>query len=170
MPIQTVDPISAMTAAHPPPPKRKAPNRKLKLTPDSEEDVVEKEYAMETVVVEQKRPTSVDDVDTIIEELIAATEQMESDVVESDSAEDLVMRTVVEEYVATKSDDIQIVVAECSPVVTDEDVGPLSKVPESSVFPYSEDESMTIEEHICHALRPRLMTSAILNNLKIVKH
>ncbi|KZT76355.1 hypothetical protein F511_46621 [Dorcoceras hygrometricum] len=70
MPIQTVDPISAMTAAHPPPPKRKAPKRKLKLTPDSDEDVVEKEYAMETVVVEQKRPTSVDYVNTIIEEVM----------------------------------------------------------------------------------------------------
>ncbi|KZV36975.1 hypothetical protein F511_21178 [Dorcoceras hygrometricum] len=148
MPIQTVDPISAMTAAHPPPPKQKSPNRKLKLTPDSDEDVVEKEYDMETVVVEQKRPTSVDDVDTIIEEVIAATEQMESDVLKSDSVEDLAMRTVVEEPVATKSDDIQIVVAECSPVATNEDVGPLSKVQESFVSPISEDESMTIEEHL----------------------
>ncbi|KZV56659.1 hypothetical protein F511_42078 [Dorcoceras hygrometricum] len=78
MPIQTVDHFSAMKAAHPPPPKRKAPKRKLKLTPDSDEDVVEKDYAMETVVVEQKRPTSVDDFDTIIEEVIAETEQMES--------------------------------------------------------------------------------------------
>ncbi|KZV24673.1 hypothetical protein F511_35595 [Dorcoceras hygrometricum] len=93
--IQSVDPISAMRAAHPSPPKWKEPKRKLKVTPDSDEDIVEKEYAKETVVVEQKRPTSVDDVDTIIEEVIAATEQMALDVVESDSAEDFVMRTVV---------------------------------------------------------------------------
>ncbi|KZV35273.1 syntaxin-71-like [Dorcoceras hygrometricum] len=58
------------------------------------------------------------------------------------------MRTVVEEPVATKSDDIQFVVAECSPVATDEDVGPLGKVQESSVSPISEDESMTIEENL----------------------
>ncbi|KZV36615.1 Toll-Interleukin-Resistance domain-containing protein [Dorcoceras hygrometricum] len=103
---------------------------------------------MKTVVMEQKRPTSVDDFDTIIEEVIAATEQMESYVLESDSTKDLAMRTVVEEPVATKSDDIKILVAECSPVATDEYVGPLSKVQESSVSPIYEDESMTIEEHL----------------------
>ncbi|KZV28227.1 hypothetical protein F511_02097 [Dorcoceras hygrometricum] len=114
MPIQTVDHFSAMKAAHPPPTKRKAPKRKLKLTPDSDEDVVEKDYAMETVV-------------------------MESDVIESDSAEDLAIRRVVEEPVVTKSDDIQIVVAECSPVATDEYVGPLSKnltlIPDGMILP-----------------------------------
>ncbi|KZV14734.1 hypothetical protein F511_40626 [Dorcoceras hygrometricum] len=147
MPIKSVDPISAMRAAHPSPPKRKAPKRKLKLTPDSDEESVEKEFALETVVGEQKKPTSLDDVDTIIEE-VTATEQMESDVVESDSAEDLARRTVVEEPVDKKSDDIQIVVAEGSLAATDEVVEPLSKVPESAVSPISEDESMTIEEHL----------------------
>ncbi|KZV57367.1 hypothetical protein F511_34940 [Dorcoceras hygrometricum] len=148
MPIQSVDPISTMSAAQPSPPKRKAPKRKLKLTPESDEEIVEKEFVLEAVVVEQKEPTSVDDVDTIIEEVIAATEQMESDLVESDSAEDLARKTIVAEPVATKSDDIQNVVTEHSPAATDEVVEPLSKVQVSSVFPTPEDESMTIEEHL----------------------
>ncbi|KZV13625.1 U-box domain-containing protein 29-like [Dorcoceras hygrometricum] len=138
--------MSARSAAQPSPPKRKAPKRKLKLTPESDEEIVEKAFVLEAVVVEQKEPTSVDDVDTIIEEFIAAIEQMESDLVESDSTEDLVRKTIVAEPVATKSDDIQNVVTEHSPAATDEVVEPLSKVQESYVFTTPEDESMTIEE------------------------
>ncbi|KZV42562.1 hypothetical protein F511_19916 [Dorcoceras hygrometricum] len=147
-PIQSVDPMSARSVAQPSSPKRKAPKRKLKLTPESNEEIVEKEFVLEAVVVEQKEPTSVDDVDTIIEEVIVATEQMESDLVESNSAEGLARKTIVAEPVATKSDDIQNVVTEHSPAATDEVVEPLSKVQETSVFPTPEDESMTIEEHL----------------------
>ncbi|KZV40381.1 nitrate transporter 1.7 [Dorcoceras hygrometricum] len=118
------------------------------MTPESDEEIVEKEFVLEGFVGEQKEATSVDDVDMIIEEVIAATGQMESDLVESDSAEDLERQTIVTESVATKSDDIQNVVTEHSPAATDEVVEPLSKVQESSVFTTPEDESMTIEEHL----------------------
>ncbi|KZV19231.1 hypothetical protein F511_20967 [Dorcoceras hygrometricum] len=70
-PIQTVDPTSAMPAAHPPAPKRKEPKSKLRMTAGSDDEFVEKESAVETVVVEQRATTSADDVDTIIEEVIA---------------------------------------------------------------------------------------------------
>ncbi|KZV56844.1 hypothetical protein F511_33385 [Dorcoceras hygrometricum] len=52
---------SGKSAAQPSPPKRKAPKRKLKLTPESDEEIVEKAFVLEAVVVEQKEPTSVDD-------------------------------------------------------------------------------------------------------------
>ncbi|KZV19134.1 hypothetical protein F511_40763 [Dorcoceras hygrometricum] len=141
-PIQTVDLTSAMPAAHPPAPKRKTPKRKLRMTAGSDDDIVEEESAVETVVVEQKRTTSVDDVDTIIEEVIAAIAQMEqADFVESAVAEGIEMETDL-----TKSDDI---VAERSIAVTDEEVlEPLSKVLETSMSPMSDDESLTIEEHL----------------------
>ncbi|KZV42877.1 zinc finger protein [Dorcoceras hygrometricum] len=83
-PIQTVDSTSAILAAHPPAPKRRAPKRKLRMTAGSDDEFVEKESAVETAVVVQKAPTSADNVDTIIEEVIAATAQMEQeDFVES---------------------------------------------------------------------------------------
>ncbi|KZV41665.1 hypothetical protein F511_25573 [Dorcoceras hygrometricum] len=84
-----------------------------------------KASAVETVVVEQKAMTSVDDVDTIIGDVIAVTEQLEIDVVESDSTEDFVIRTDLTDIVE-----------------------PLSKVLETTVSPMSDDESLTIEEHL----------------------
>ncbi|KZV38158.1 NB-ARC domain containing protein [Dorcoceras hygrometricum] len=83
------------------------------------------ESAVETVLVEKKAMTSVDDVETIIGEVIAATEQLETDVVELDSAEDFVIRTDLTDIVE-----------------------PLSKVLETTVSPMSDDESLTIEEHL----------------------
>ncbi|KZV42351.1 putative inactive tRNA-specific adenosine deaminase-like protein 3 [Dorcoceras hygrometricum] len=78
-PIQTVDPTSAMPAAHPPAPKRRAPKRKVRMTAGSDDEFVEKESAMETAVVVQKASTSADDVDTIIEQVVAETAQMDTD-------------------------------------------------------------------------------------------
>ncbi|KZV49922.1 hypothetical protein F511_31554 [Dorcoceras hygrometricum] len=149
VPIQTVDPTSAMPASHPPAPKRKAPKRKLRMTASFDDEFVEKESAVETVVVEQKVTTSVDDVDTIIGEVIAATEQLETDVVESDSTEDFAIRTDFTEQVEPRSDDIIVEVAGGSTAVTDEEVlEPLSKVLETTVSPIFDDESLTIEEHL----------------------
>ncbi|KZV41572.1 hypothetical protein F511_32631 [Dorcoceras hygrometricum] len=62
--------------------------RKLRMTAGSDDEIVEKESAVETVVAKQKGTTSVDDVDTIIEEVIAATAQLETYVVESDDITD----------------------------------------------------------------------------------
>ncbi|KZV28047.1 hypothetical protein F511_06916 [Dorcoceras hygrometricum] len=47
------------------------------MTASSDDEFGEKHSAVETVVVEQRATTSADDVDTIIEEVIAATAQME---------------------------------------------------------------------------------------------
>ncbi|KZV30245.1 hypothetical protein F511_38990 [Dorcoceras hygrometricum] len=149
VPIQTVDPTSAMPAAHPSAPKRKAPKRKLRMTAGSDDEFVEKESAVETFVVEQKATTSIDDVDTTFGEVIAATEQLETDVVESDSDEDLAIRTDLEEPVEPRSDDIPVEVAEHSTVVTnEEDLETFRKVLETSVSPISDDESLSIEEHL----------------------
>ncbi|KZV40764.1 hypothetical protein F511_13829 [Dorcoceras hygrometricum] len=149
-PIQTVDPTSAMPAAHPPAPKRKAPKRKLRMTAGSDDEFVEKESAVETAVVEQSATTSADDVDTIIEEVIAATAQMEQEnFVESVVGEGIEMETVLADPVVTKSDDIIVEVDERSPAVTDkEDFEPLSKVLETPLSPMSDDESLTIEKHL----------------------
>ncbi|KZV27825.1 hypothetical protein F511_38435 [Dorcoceras hygrometricum] len=133
-PIQTIDPTFAMPAAHPPAPKRKEPKRKLRMTAGSDDEFFEKESAVKTVVVEQKATTSIDDVNTIIGEVIAATEQLETDVVESDSTEDLTIRTDLTEQVEPRSDDITVAVSEGSTAVTnDEDMEPFSKALETSV-------------------------------------
>ncbi|KZV50368.1 switch-associated protein 70 [Dorcoceras hygrometricum] len=149
-PIQTVDHTSAMPAAHPPAPKRRAPKRKLRMAAGFDDEFVEKESAMEPVVIEQKATTSVDDVDTIIEEVIAATAQMEqADFVESAVAEGIEMETVLADPVVTKSDDILVKVDDISAAVTDkEDFEPLSKFRETSMSPISDEESLTIEEHL----------------------
>ncbi|KZV24824.1 hypothetical protein F511_13102 [Dorcoceras hygrometricum] len=100
-PIKTVDPTSAMPAAHPPPPKRRAPRRKLRMTAGSDDEFVEKESAVERVVVEQRAPTSADDVDTIIEEVIMETAHMEqADFVESAVVEGIEMETVLADPVS----------------------------------------------------------------------
>ncbi|KZV20308.1 hypothetical protein F511_42912 [Dorcoceras hygrometricum] len=139
-PIQTIDPTFAMPAAHPPAPKRKEPKRKLRMTAGSDDEFFEKESAVKTVVVEQKATTSIDDVNTIIGEVIAATEQLETDVVESDSTEDLTIRTDLTEQVEPRSDDITVEVSEGSSAVTnDEDLEPFSKALETSVSPISDD-------------------------------
>ncbi|KZV13963.1 hypothetical protein F511_44706 [Dorcoceras hygrometricum] len=68
---QDVEPISVVPAERPH--NRKAPKRKLRMTTGSNDEIVQEKSAVETVVVEQKEQTSVDDVDTIMEEVIAAT-------------------------------------------------------------------------------------------------
>ncbi|KZV37594.1 hypothetical protein F511_39852 [Dorcoceras hygrometricum] len=88
------------------PHKRKAPKRKLRMIAGSDDEIVEKEPAVETVVVKQKEQTSVDDVDTIIEEVIATTAQLETDLAEPDVA---------------RSEDITMEICECSTAVTDEE-------------------------------------------------
>ncbi|KZV14431.1 hypothetical protein F511_43145 [Dorcoceras hygrometricum] len=80
VPIQAVEPISIVPAERPHAKERKAPKRKLRLSTGSDDEIVEKEPAVETVVVKQKGTTSVDDVDNIIEQVIAETAQIETDV------------------------------------------------------------------------------------------
>ncbi|KZV27303.1 adoMet-dependent rRNA methyltransferase spb1 [Dorcoceras hygrometricum] len=122
-PIQTVDPTSVMPAPYPPVPKRRAPKRKLRMTAGSDDEFVEKESAVETAVVVQKAPTSADDVDTIIEEVIAETAQMEqADFVESAIAEGIEMETVLADPVVTKSDNVIVEVDESSAATTAKEI------------------------------------------------
>ncbi|KZV32123.1 hypothetical protein F511_29854 [Dorcoceras hygrometricum] len=61
---QDVEPISVVPSERPH--KRTSPKRKLRIIAGSDDEIVEKEPAATTVVVEQKE--QIDDVDTIIEE------------------------------------------------------------------------------------------------------
>ncbi|KZV51826.1 hypothetical protein F511_11203 [Dorcoceras hygrometricum] len=75
--------------------------------------------------------------------------QLETDVVESDFAEGLAMGTDLAEPVITRSDDITVELSERSTAVTDEEeLEPLSKVLKTSVSPTSDDESLSIDEHL----------------------
>ncbi|KZV38979.1 hypothetical protein F511_36987 [Dorcoceras hygrometricum] len=105
-PIQVVEPISVVPSDRPHAQKRKTSKRKLSLSTGFDDEIVEKESAVEIVVVRQKGPTSVDDFDTIIEQVIAETAQLEID--------------LAEPFVA-RSDDITVEISEHSTAVTDEE-------------------------------------------------
>ncbi|KZV49623.1 callose synthase 9 [Dorcoceras hygrometricum] len=121
VPIQVVEPISVVPAERPHAQKRKAPKRKLRMTAGSDDEIVEKESAVETVVAKQKGTTSVDVVDTIIEQVIAETAQLERDVVDPDVAKGIAMETDLAEPVVARSDDITVEISERSTAVTDEE-------------------------------------------------
>ncbi|KZV37074.1 vacuolar protein sorting-associated protein 51 [Dorcoceras hygrometricum] len=104
---QALEPISAVPAARPHAQKPTAPKRKLRMTTGSDDEIFEKEPAVETMVVKQKETTYVNDVDTIIEQVISETAQMGTDVIEPDFGEDIAMGTDLtdmEEPVRTPGD------------------------------------------------------------------
>ncbi|KZV32644.1 hypothetical protein F511_33424 [Dorcoceras hygrometricum] len=79
VPLQIFKPTPVATDEQPPAPKRKAPKRKLRLTASSDDEFIEKESVVETVVVVQHAPTSADDVDSIIEQVVTETARMDTD-------------------------------------------------------------------------------------------
>ncbi|KZV42892.1 hypothetical protein F511_14800 [Dorcoceras hygrometricum] len=89
-PLQIVEPIQAVPAILPSKPKRKAPKRRLKLPVESDEEIVEEETAVGGIAendfvparadVVDKEISTADDVDHIIEQVIAETAQFETDV------------------------------------------------------------------------------------------
>ncbi|KZV28024.1 splicing factor 3B subunit 1-like [Dorcoceras hygrometricum] len=93
--------------------KRKEPKRKLRLPTGSDDEIVEKEPALETVLVKQKGTTSIDDINNIIEQVIAETAQMETAVGIPDVTDF--------EASATRSDDIAIDETDRSIAINDED-------------------------------------------------
>ncbi|KZV36044.1 hypothetical protein F511_31577 [Dorcoceras hygrometricum] len=99
-----VEPIFVVPAKRPH--KRKAPKRKLRMIAGSDDEIVQEKSAVQTVLVEQKEHTSVDDVDTIIEEVIAATAHLEIDLAEPAVA---------------RSEDITVEISESLTAVTDEE-------------------------------------------------
>ncbi|KZV50464.1 leucine-rich repeat extensin-like protein 6 [Dorcoceras hygrometricum] len=96
VPLQIVAPIFDMPHA----PTRKARKRKLRLKPGSDDESVEKEQVVGTVA-EKERETSVDDVDSIIVQVLADTTLLETDMEEPGVI-------VVEEPVGSKADDITV--------------------------------------------------------------
>ncbi|KZV26409.1 hypothetical protein F511_36323 [Dorcoceras hygrometricum] len=116
-----VAPISVVPAERPHAQRRNAPKRKLRMTAGSDDEIVEEEPAVENVVMKQKETTSVDDVDNIIEEVIAATAQLEIDVVDPDVSEGIAMETDLAEPVVARSDDITVEISKRLTAVTDEE-------------------------------------------------
>ncbi|KZV36724.1 hypothetical protein F511_07993 [Dorcoceras hygrometricum] len=88
---QAVVPIQMISAVTPPAPKRKAPKRRLQLPAGSDDDIVDIELAVESVVEKQRDKTTADEVDQIMGQIISETAQMEID---------------MEEPSLTRSDDI----------------------------------------------------------------
>ncbi|KZV53632.1 flagellar associated protein [Dorcoceras hygrometricum] len=86
VPIQIVEPISAVPAERPHAQKQKSPKRKLRLPTGFDDEIVEKEPGVETVVEKQNGTMYVDDIDNIIVRVIAETALMGTDVVEPDVA------------------------------------------------------------------------------------
>ncbi|KZV54895.1 hypothetical protein F511_31318 [Dorcoceras hygrometricum] len=167
----------AITAAQPPNIKRKAPKRKLKLPQNYEDelvdkdadvgdvekqsdeptaDVVVKEPAVETIA-EKEIVTSGDDVDSIIQQILADTVQFETDMGESDILADTVQfetdmgesdvgGTAVGEQMVQRSDEREsrIVGSE-----TEQNQGTeIANIIQTADRTISDDESMTLEEHL----------------------
>ncbi|KZV46882.1 hypothetical protein F511_21108 [Dorcoceras hygrometricum] len=79
---QEAIPIQMISAVTTPAPKRKTPKRRLTLPAGSDDEIVDKEPAVESVVEQQREKTNVDDVDNIIGQIITETTQMETDMEE----------------------------------------------------------------------------------------
>ncbi|KZV46241.1 hypothetical protein F511_08684 [Dorcoceras hygrometricum] len=142
VPIQAVEPISIVPAERPHAKERKAPKRKLRLSTGSDDEIVEKESAVETVVAKQKGTTSVDDVDTIIEQVIAETAQMEIDVVKPDFSESVAMGTdlkdMEEDSVKYRDTDVQLVESATGKEIDPKPVEDLRQLP-------LDEESLSID-------------------------
>ncbi|KZV25557.1 hypothetical protein F511_21630 [Dorcoceras hygrometricum] len=90
IPLQIVEPIRDVPAVVTSKPKRKAPKRRLKLPAESDDEIAEKETAVGGIAekdsvstgadVVDKEISTADDVDDIIEQVIAETAQMDTDV------------------------------------------------------------------------------------------
>ncbi|KZV31480.1 hypothetical protein F511_27143 [Dorcoceras hygrometricum] len=90
IPLQIVEPIRAMPDVIPSKPKRKAPKRRLKLPAESDDEIVKEETAVGGIAEKDSMParadvvdkeiSTADDVDHIIEQIVAETAQFEADV------------------------------------------------------------------------------------------
>ncbi|KZV46811.1 rho GTPase-activating protein 1-like [Dorcoceras hygrometricum] len=174
---QQIEPISAVPAERPPTPKRKALKKNFRMPAGYDDEIVEQELAVEKPILDKSAETKktmelettaeIDDVDTIIEKILADTAQMETDVGETDvegqvekrSGEtERVINVIVDEFSAL---DFHVFTNEAEQLVETgsdtedetetamkEELEPLSKVLETSVSPTPDDESLSIEEHL----------------------
>ncbi|KZV18382.1 trichohyalin-like [Dorcoceras hygrometricum] len=79
---QEAVPIQMISSVTPAAPKCKAPKMKLKLPVGSNDEIVEKEPDVESVVEQQREKTIADDMDKIIDQILTETAQMEIDMEE----------------------------------------------------------------------------------------
>ncbi|KZV42791.1 hypothetical protein F511_26566 [Dorcoceras hygrometricum] len=179
VPLQVVEPI---TIEQPPKLKRKSPKRKLKLPQGSEDelvdkdadvgdvekqsdeptaDVVVKEPAVDTIA-EKERVTSGDDVDLIIQQILADTAQFETDVGEPDvgsDTEDVETDQNTEPlksgdndetsgFLHPKSDPATYFVKEPIEETEQNQGTDITDMVQTADRTLSDDESMTLEEHL----------------------
>ncbi|KZV36976.1 elongation factor 1-delta-like [Dorcoceras hygrometricum] len=128
--IHMIAPTSVVPAEQPPVPKRRAPKRKFRMPASSDDEIVEKRAAVEETA-------EMDTEEVFVETTIDGI----SDVTAEAIGTDIVMGAV---DIAEPEFKLLSALA-----VTDEEVlEPLSKVLETTVSPISDDESLTIEEHL----------------------
>ncbi|KZV43321.1 hypothetical protein F511_35895 [Dorcoceras hygrometricum] len=112
IPLQIVEPIRAVPAVLPSKPKRKAPKRRLKFPVESDDEIVEEETAVGGIAEKESMParadvvdkeiSTTDDVDHIIEQVIAETAQFETDV-----GGTIVGETNVEDQAVQRTDEME---------------------------------------------------------------
>ncbi|KZV29081.1 hypothetical protein F511_30076 [Dorcoceras hygrometricum] len=76
---QEAIPIQMISAVTPSAGKRKTPKRRLTLPAGSDDEIVDKEPTVESVVEQRREKTTADEVDKIIYHIISETAQMETD-------------------------------------------------------------------------------------------
>ncbi|KZV19971.1 hypothetical protein F511_19956 [Dorcoceras hygrometricum] len=94
---QEAIPIQMASAVTPPSPRRKVHKRWLQLPAGSDDEIVEKEPAVESVVEKQRENMTADEVDKIIDIVITETTQMEIDMEEPSLArsDDIIVEITV---------------------------------------------------------------------------
>ncbi|KZV15656.1 NB-ARC domain containing protein [Dorcoceras hygrometricum] len=153
VPIQMIEPISAVPAERPPTPKRNTLKRKFRMLAGSDDEIVEKEPDVEEPILDQSAGTEkmkelektveIDDVDTVIEKILSDTAQMETDVVEPDFFEGVAMGTdltdMEEDSVKYRDTDIQFIESATKKDIDLEPVEDVGQIP-------LDEESLSIDD------------------------
>ncbi|KZV36699.1 hypothetical protein F511_06692 [Dorcoceras hygrometricum] len=176
-----IEPISTVSAEQLHKPKRKAPKRKLKLPEVSDDEIVDKEADVENVVEKQsdepsadvvvKEPavetiaeklgeTSVDDVDSIIEQILADTAQFETDIGEPEVT-DFEEPVNSKAYGITVGDTVCLVAAEGQQLQGTE-------TEEEAVT--TADDLLSIEEHLAQIPDNLLLPFVIATDITQIRY
>ncbi|KZV18943.1 hypothetical protein F511_28021 [Dorcoceras hygrometricum] len=185
VPLQIVAPIFDV----PPAPKRKAPKRKLRLEPgsDDETETVEKESTVEepvldtytkttklleleitgvneieNIVEQQDNELTADDVDNIIEQILEDTTQMEADAGETDVGDQTVQR-----YDEKES---RIGELETDKVTDPEPLKSEKSQEAEAEMVTTADESISIEEHLAQIPDNWLLPSVLAANITQIRY
>ncbi|KZV26251.1 hypothetical protein F511_19827 [Dorcoceras hygrometricum] len=140
--------FNSLSQLQPPAAKRKAPKRKLRLTASSDDEFIEKESAVETVVVVQHAPTSADDVDSIIEQVVTETARMDTDdeleTAAFETSVETEMGTALQDIEVTQSDNILVEVTESSAASTTKEIALATMTDVEQLS--SDEELMSIDD------------------------